>query len=129
MPLRSLALACAVVLFAFAVPAMAATANFQGNCSTSGSNVSCTFDELRPAGSPSSCPGSFIYFSNWTFGDGNSLFTGSSSVSHTYTAPLAGAYSVTLNVYCADGNSPQITRWVCIAYGFPGCILNNNGWN
>jgi PKD repeat protein len=122
-------LVCAIALLAFSAAAQAATANFQGNCTTSGSNVSCTFDELRPSGSPSSCPGSYIWFSVWDFGDGNSQVTGNSTVSHTYTAPLAGSYQVDLSVVCADDNNPHVTRFVCISFGFPGCILNNNGWN
>src|SRR3954453_16236636 len=63
------ALVCATALLAFSAAAQAATANFQGSCSTVGTSVTCTFDELRPSGSPSSCPGSYIYFSSWNFGD------------------------------------------------------------
>jgi hypothetical protein len=108
-----------------AIPVHAATADFQGNCSTSGSNVSCLFDAQR--GSGSTCPGSAILTYSYSYGDGSGGLSGNPA-SHTYTAPLAGAYQVDLTVYCWDGNQASKTRWVCVAYSFPGCINNNGGW-
>ena len=108
-----------------AIPAHAATADFQGNCSTSGSNVNCQFDAQR--GSGSTCPGSAILTYSYSYGDGSGGLSGNPA-SHTYTAPLSGAYQVDLTVYCWDGNQASKTRWVCIAYSFPGCINNNGGW-
>jgi PKD domain len=110
--------------------AAAATANFQGDCSYSGSNLVCSFDALRPTTAPSSCPNSFIWKYSWDYGDGSSSgLTGTNPVSHTYTAPLAGAYTVTLTVICWDGNMPNITRPVCISFGVPGCIAVGAGYN
>ena len=110
-----------------AAPSSAATADFQGNCVNGSPYATCDFDAQR--GSGSSCPGSFIWKYSWDFGDGTGAFTGSSTVTHQFAAPGAGAYQVTLNVICWDGNMANRTRWVCLSFGFPGCILVNNGWN
>jgi hypothetical protein len=64
-----------------------------------------------------------------TFDDGGSVVTGNSTTTHTYTSPYSDPYAVSLSVACADGNNPQATRYVCISFGFSGCILDNNGWN
>lgn len=114
------------LILALTAPAYAATANFQGNCSTSGSSVNCLFDAQRGGGS--SCPGSAILAYAWSYGDGTGGLAGNLT-SHTYTAPLSGAYRVDLTVHCWDGTQATRTRWVCIAFGVPGCIFNNSGWN
>lgn len=118
-----------LALLLAAVPSLAQpTANFQGNCTSGGGSLSCQFDAQRGGGS--SCPGSFIWKYSWEYGDGTySGLTGSSTVSHTYSAPLAAAYQVDLTVYCWDGSSATKTRSVCISIGVPGCIFINNGWN
>ncbi|HET9228524.1 MAG TPA: PKD domain-containing protein [Thermoanaerobaculia bacterium] len=117
-----------LVLLLGAASASAQTANFQGNCPVSGSTVNCQFDAQRGGGS--SCPASFIWKYSWDYGDGTgSGLTGSSVVNHSYPAPGAGAYQVTLTVICWDGAMPTRTRWMCISFGVPGCILVNNGWN
>ncbi len=124
---RILFLVAIIALLLNAAPAAAATANFQGNCPVSGGNANCQFDAQRGGGS--SCPGSFIYKYSWNFGDGTGALTGNSVVNHSYPAPGAGAYQVDLSVICWDGNIAYRTRHVCISFGFPGCILVNNGWN
>jgi hypothetical protein len=119
----------AVSLLFLANSAQAVTAAFQGNCSYNGSNVDCTFDSTRPASNPTSCPSSYVYFYCWNFGDGSSNCpTGSSSVTHTYTAPLAAGYTPSLTVTCADGNYATDTNTVCISAGIPGCIAPNGTW-
>ena len=121
-------LSLSLLVLALGVPsASAATANFEGNCPTSGGSANCQFDAQRGGGS--SCPNSFIWKYSWNFGDGTGVLTGNSLTSHSYPAPGNGAYEVLLTVICWDGEMPTRTRYVCIAWGFPGCILVNNGWN
>jgi hypothetical protein len=121
---------CALALVAASSRADAATANFQGNCSWSGSNLNCVFDALRPSGSGSSCPaGSFISNVFWDYGDGNSVFTTSTFVSHTYVPPQDAAYQVQLSIFCSDGSSASKSRWVCVSIGVPGCVQAGSGWN
>jgi opacity protein-like surface antigen len=109
--------------------AQAATAAFQGNCVYSGSNASCTFDSARPASNPTSCPGSYVYFYCWDFGDGTTQCpSGSSSVTHTYTAPLAAGYTPKLTITCADGNQASDTNSICVSVGIPGCIYIDGVW-
>jgi PKD domain len=115
-----------LLLAAFEAPAYAATADFQGNGSTSGPSVNCMFDAQR--GSGSSCPGSSILTYSWSFGDGSGSL-GGSLISHTYAPPLSSYYRVDLLVYCSDGTQATKTRYFCIFIGFSGCILNNHGWN
>src|SRR6185295_9858674 len=78
-----------VVLVAFAIPAHAATANFEGNCvtNTSTNNVDCQFDAQRGGGS--TCPGSSILAYSYSYGDNSGGLAGNPA-SHTYTTPLAG---------------------------------------
>jgi hypothetical protein len=114
---------CAMLLTA--ATAQAATANFQGNCN--GSTLSCSFDSLRPAGSPSSCSPSFIWKETWDFGDNNTLFTGNTLVNHTYANN--SSVLVQLSVWCYDGTSASTSRVVCFSVGVPGCIGPNVGWN
>jgi hypothetical protein len=118
------------LVLALPILSYAATADFQGSCMTTGSptapSVDCLFDAQR--GSGSSCPGSAILSYSWSYGDGTGGLAGSLT-SHTYTSPLAGSYRVDLLVTCWDGSQATRTRWVCIAFGFPGCIKNNAGWN
>jgi len=110
------------------VAAMAATANFQGNCTHSGNTVSCTFDAQRPASDPSSCPDSFIWKYSWDFGDGSSSgLTGSNQVQHDYDDSTD--YFPKLYVYCWDGATPTKTRHLCIHFGTLGCIQAGVGWN
>lgn len=109
--------------------AQAATAAFQGNCVYNGSNADCTFDSTRPASNPTSCPGSYVYFYCWDFGDGTTQCpSGSSVVTHTYTAPLASGYAPKLTITCADGNQASDTNAVCVSVGIPGCIYINGVW-
>lgn len=118
-------LALSLLLFG-AGSSWAATANFQGNCPVSGGTASCQFDAQRGGGS--SCPGSFIWKYSWDFGDGSTALTGSSLISHSYPAPGAGSYTVTLTVLCWDGNAPTKVRNVCLSFSVPGCINANGGW-
>src|SRR6185295_10764301 len=120
-------LAIAAVLALAATPASAATANFQGNCTHSGSIVSCTFDGLRPSSNPSSCPGSFIWKYSWDFNDGSTALTGNNQITHDYDDSTD--YFPKLTVICWDGNTPNKTRHVCIHFGSPGCIQVGVGWN
>jgi PKD domain len=121
---------CAVLLAfgASSGAASAANANFQGLCGFNPSGTyTCSFDGLRPAANPSSCPGSFIWKYSWDFGDGSGAFTGSRLVTHTYAAGLSP--TVTLTVICANGDTPQRVRFVCPYFGVPGCINVNGTWN
>jgi len=125
---------CALALAAASTRAEAATANFQGNCAWSGSNLNCVFDATKPSGSGSSCPaGTYITNYFWGYGDVNDPsadgFTSSSFVSHTYTPPQDAAVQVQLAVYCSNGTSASTTRWICVSIGFPGCIHTGSGWN
>lgn len=129
---RVLSWACGAVLaLGFAASAEAATANFQGNCSWNGAmtQFNCTFDALRPAGSPSSCPGSFIWKVDWDYGDGTTsgLVAASSPVTHSY--PSSADPVVTLTVYCWDGNQPTHARAICNHFGVPNCVQINGNWN
>jgi hypothetical protein len=94
-----------------------------------GSNIDCTFDSARPASNPTACPGSYVYIYCWNFGDGTTQCpSGSSSVTHTYTAPLSSIYTPSLTITCADGNQASDSNGVCVSAGFPGCIFINGTW-
>lgn len=114
----------------FAAPARAAaTANFQGLCNWNAAHTqfSCNFDANRPAASPSSCPGSFIWKYQWGFDDGSTLLTGNPVVSHTF--PSNADRFVNLQVICWSGETVSRLRNVCTQFGTPGCIQVNGTWN
>jgi hypothetical protein len=129
---RSLCLGLFIVCFlGLAATAHAANANFQGNCAWNSSytKVNCVFDALRPSSDPSSCSsGVPEYF--WNFGDGGSVRTYSSTVSHSYNPPPSGqyGYTVSLSVFCDEG-SDDASRPLCISgFGYPGCIFLGGSW-
>jgi hypothetical protein len=107
----------------------AANANFQGLCTWNATmtQFSCNFDARRPASSPSSCPGSFIWKYQWDFDDGSSLLTGNPVVSHAF--PNNQDRFVSLNVICWSGETATRLRHVCTQFGTLGCIKVNGTWN
>lgn len=111
----------AAVLIAFALPASAASAHFQGDSLQFSRTVD--FDATRPFATPSTCASGTPSFA-WNFGDGST--TTGNPVSHVFGG--AGAYTVTLTVTCPEGTA-TVARGVCFAFGFPGCILPGSGWN
>ncbi len=115
------------------MPAMAASADFQGNCTNSvpGGNLrtDCVFDATRTSswGTPTSCSPSTISNYFWDYGDGSSSgFTSSSFVSHTYFG--AGDWWIDLAVFCANGSSATATHCMVNNFGIFGCILPGGGW-
>lgn|SRR6185295_1724076 len=104
-----------------AVPALAATAHFQGD--SLGFSHTVDFDGTRPLSTPSTCNSGSPSFA-WNFGDGST--TTGNPVSHVFGN--AGAYTVTLTVTCPEGTA-TVARGVCFAFGFPGCIVPGVGWN
>ena len=121
---------CALALAASTPRVEAATANFQGACSWSGSDLNCVFDALRPSGSGSACPGSSIANVSWDFGDGsNPIVTTSTFISHTYSPPQDAAYQVQLSISCADQTTADAWRGLCVSIGFANCIYIGQGWN
>lgn len=115
---------CALMLSLFAAsPAAAYSANFCGQCDTQADgSMDCSFTPTI------SCSPSTFWKANWSYGDGGTLFTGSTgTVNHTYNAPLAGGYSVQLSVYCLDGTVINVTRWLCVGGCVPGGIVPNTG--
>ncbi len=113
-------LAFAVVLGAH--PAAAATAHFQGDSLAFSHTVD--FDSTRPIGGGSTCNSGTPTFA-WNFGDGST--TTGDPVSHVFSTS-SGAYTVTLTVTCPEGTA-TVSRGVCFAFGFPGCIGYGVGWN
>lgn len=116
-----------------AMPALAANAEFQGNCTNSiqGGQLrtDCVFNANRtPSGSsPTSCSPSTISSYFWDYGDGTSSgFTSSSFVSHTYFG--AGDWTICLAVFCADGSSDETCHCMVNNIGIGGCILPGGGW-
>jgi len=130
---RALSLGLFVLGFAvLAASAQAATANFQANCSYSGSNINCVFDANRPSTSPSRCgDGSFPTAYFWDYGDGSSYYGSSAFVSHTYYAPLPSWYEINLSVFCTNTGEQSVTATgvICLTYGGGGCIYVNGTWN
>jgi hypothetical protein len=118
-----------------AVPAQAATANFQGFCENSVVNgtltTDCVFDPTRtPTGQTgTACPNSSIrkYFID--FGDGSSTFyvPPPHQKGHTYIGPMI--VDICLTVFCNDGTtSPTTCHCMSNNIGFGGCILPGSGW-
>lgn len=124
-------LSCLVLLAALAAPAMAATANFQGNCDASQFPHDCVFDPQRaPAGqSGTSCPGSSIKRYFWDFGDGTSTFKTPPphQVGHTYSSFLTT--QVCLTVFCNDNTSATTCHCFSNVVGLGNCILPGLGWS
>lgn len=118
-----------LVLALTAIPAWAATANFQANCA-SGIPTYCVFDATRaPSGQTgTSCGSASISSYFWDFGDGNSLFTTSSFVSHTYTQAYCDTDFVDLAVFCSDSSSATKSQCYCSTFGVNGCIRPGAGW-
>jgi len=122
----------AVLMLALALPAAAATANFQGNCDPSSFPTDCIFDPTRtPAGETgTACPGSSVKKYFWDFGDGSSQFVTPppSQTSHTYTSFLTT--DVCLTVFC-NNNTTSPTKCHCFSnlVGLPNCILPGLGWS
>jgi PKD repeat protein len=115
-----------------AASAQAATANFQANCSYSGSNINCVFDANRPTSSPSRCgDGSYPTAYFWDFGDGGSVYGATSAfVGHTYYAPLPSWYEINLTIFCTNTGEQSVTktRDICRNFGAPGCIYVDGTW-
>ena len=111
------------VLALYASPAVAATANFQGDCLIS---HTCDFDAQRPFASPSTCAPNSISSYSWDFGDGT---TGSGVlVTHTFsTSP--NTYSVKLKITCSNGTTANLTRTLSWSFGGPGVIIPGVGYN
>lgn len=113
-------------------PALAATANFQGNCTNSVQGgqlrTDCTFNATKaPAGqSTTSCAPSTIYQYFWDYGDGASEYTTSSLRSHTYFG--ASCWDIDLAVFCTNGSSATASHCLCNNIGFGGCIIPGAGW-
>lgn len=127
---KSLVLALGLLaLLAVAAPTDAATANFQANCSL-GIPTNCVFDATRaPSGqSATSCGAASVTNYFWDFGDGTSLFTTSSFVSHTYNQGYCQTDFVDLAVFCSDGSSATKSHCYCSTIGFAGCIRPGSGW-
>jgi hypothetical protein len=133
--MRKVLWVCLVFLLAAGsvLPAHAANAEFQGNCtnSTPGGTLrtDCVFNAGRtPSGSsPTTCSPSSITSYFWDYGDGtDSGFTSSSSASHTYFG--AGDWTICLSVFCANGSSDTTCHCMINNIGINGCILPGAGW-
>ena len=114
-----------VTAVCFAGSLAAATANFQGNCAA-GVPTNCVYDALRPASNPSSCGSASISSTFWDFGDGSSLFTSGTFVSHVYTT--GGCFDVDLAVFCSDFSSATFEGCMCNIIGVAGCVRPGAGW-
>jgi hypothetical protein len=115
-----------------ALPALAATAEFQGNCNnTPGTplRTDCVFNATRVpswGGSATSCSPSSITQYFWDYGDGASEFTTSYLRSHTYFG--ASCWDIDLAVFCTNGSSASASHCLCNNIGFGGCIIPGAGW-
>ncbi len=129
---RALWIGLVLLVAGSAMPASAASAEFQGNCTNSFPGgqfrTDCVFNAQRtPAGStPTSCSPSSISSYFWDFGNGNSLFTSSSFVSQTYFG--AGIWDICVAVFCANGSSAEKCHCMANNIGLPGCVLAGAGW-
>lgn len=121
-------LGCLVLLAAVATPAMAASANFQGNCTSAFPN-DCVFDPQRtPSGqTATACPGSSVKRYFWDFGDGTSFFVTPPphQTSHTYTSFLTT--NICLTVFCNDNTSSTKCHTFSNVVGLPG-VMPGAGW-
>lgn len=121
-------LGCLVLLAAVATPAMAASANFQANCT--GYPTDCVFDPQRtPSGqTATACPGSSVKKYFWDFGDGTSFFVTPPphQTSHTYTSFLTT--DVCLTVFCNDNTSKTTCHCFSNVVGLGSCIMPGAGW-
>jgi hypothetical protein len=115
--------------------AVAATANFQANCTNSTTSggvlwTTCTFSPQRaPAGEPyTSCGGGGVSFYTFDFGDGASTSTSSANgvVTHAYSGPTA--VTITLTVTCNGGATPSASHFMANYFGCSGCIAPGGGW-
>jgi len=115
-----------------ALPADAATANFQGNClpPVPGVPTDCVFDATRTpmGGIPTACPGSAIRRYFWDFGDGTSTFATPPPpwITHTYTSPITTW--VYLTVFCNDGTSATNRHCFSNQIAIAGCVIPGAGW-
>ena len=125
-----LVFASLLVLGAFALPLLAASANFQGNCAA-GIPTSCVFNANRtPAGqTATSCSPSTVSQYFWDFNSTittDDLFTTSSFVSYTYPGQYCDF--VDMAVFCNNGMSATKSHCICNYLGFGGCIIPGAGW-
>jgi hypothetical protein len=113
-----------------ALPAAAASANFQANCD-SGIPTDCAFDPTRtPSGQTgTACPGSSVKKYFWDFGDGNSTFATPppDQIGHTYTTSYS-FINVCLTVYCNDNTTATTCHCFSNTVGIGGCIRPGAGW-
>jgi PKD domain len=125
----------AVLCLVGAEAALAATANFQGNCtnSTTGGGVlwtTCDFNPNRaPAGEPyTGCNGADVSSYGWAFGDGTSGTSSPSNgvITHAYSGPVA--VTITLTVTCNNGATPSASHAMSNYVGCSGCIAPGGGW-
>jgi hypothetical protein len=129
---RALWIGLVLLVAGSAMPASAASAEFQGNCTNSFSGqlrTDCVFNAQRTpsGGTPTSCSPSTISNYFWDYGDGSSSgFTTSSFVSHTYYG--AGIWDICLAVFCANGTSAEKCHCLSNNIGFGTCILPGSGW-
>ena len=134
MSTRGMFVALALAFVLASTPAQAATANFQGNCTTSsGSPISCLFSPNKaPQGQPfTGCNGNGLSSYSWDFGDGTSATTFPTvdfgRASHTYPSGFLGVF-VDLTVHCSNGDSATVRHCVTTNPS-AGCVVVNLGWS
>lgn len=121
-----IALISVLALALAAFPAQAQNvATFQG--STLGFSKNGDFDGTRPFGSGSSCADGSTPTFRYTFVEDGVIRFGN-PVTHRFVAPF-GAYTVTLDIFCADGTTASRTRFVCFSIGVFGCVFPDRGYN
>lgn len=120
---------CLLGLIATAGSAVAATANFQANC-TAGIPTPCTFDPTRtPSGQTgTACPGSSVSQYFWDFGDNTYAWVTPPphTTSHTYSGAIQT--DVCLTVFCANGTSSTTCHCFANNIGVGGCIRPGASW-
>lgn len=100
-----------------APPAAANTCSFTGNCL--GASRWCQFDVT------SSCSNGSTPSISATCTNNNSSYTGN-PFTHQFATSAGGSCTVTCN---CGLTSISVTRYVCFAFGVPGCIKPNIGPN
>lgn len=104
-----------------ALPAQAQNvATFQG--STLGFSKNGDFNAFG-----SSCADGSTPTFRWTFVEDGVIRFGN-PVTHRFTTSFC-AYTVTLDIFCADGTTASLTRFVCFGCGVFGCIRPDRGYN
>jgi hypothetical protein len=117
----------ALALAAVAIPAHAATADFDGYCTPI--SYTCDFDSAYTSsgGSGTSCSPFTISSYSWTFTNNTATASGSTAT-HTFASNAGG--NATLQITCSNGSTASKTRPVCFSFGVPGCIVPvNSTWN